>query len=121
MKQKKAAFAVLGIAGKFAHPEGKVGVTLNFDSRADQRLQGLLERSQDERVCLRDAPKRISMIDPQDQRIVKAPRTLENGPAAATSPENGDAVGLARGKLDFGMDLAGVSQDDKVISGLPKS
>lgn len=121
VKQEKATFPVLRIARKFARPEGKVAMALNFDSRADQGFQGLLERSQDERVCLGDALKRTSMIDPQDQRIVKAPRALQNGPAAATSPENGDVVGLAGGQINIGVNLAGVSQDDEVIRGLPKS
>ena len=108
VKQKKAAFPVLGIARKFAHPEGKVGVTLNFDSPADQGIERLLERSQDERVRSRDVPQRISIIDPQNQRIIEAPGTLENGTAAAASPENGDAAGLARSEVNFGMNLAGV-------------
>jgi len=121
VKQEKSTFPVLRIAGKFARPEGQVAMTLNFDSRADQGFQGALERFQDERVCLGDALKRTSMIDPQDQRIVKAPRALENGPAAAASPENGDVVGPAGGQINIGINLAGVSEDDEVIRGLPKS
>src|SRR3989338_453422 len=121
VKQQTAAPAVLGVAGKLARPEGQVALTLNFDSRADQGFQGALERFQDERVCLGDALKRTSMIDPQDQRIVQAPRALENGPAAATSPENGDVVGLTGGQINIRVHLAGVSQDDEVIRGLPKS
>src|SRR5438552_1825727 len=121
VEEEKTLPASLGIAGKFETADGEVGVALHFDLGLEEGGQGGLVAFEDESVGGGDAVERAGGIGAQNQGVVQATWSLQDGPAAGAAAQDGNGIPLAVREVDLGRDPVAVADDDEVLRRLPEA
>jgi hypothetical protein len=129
MKQQEMFAAPLGIAGKFEIVETKVGVAANCDVGPGVRALGYWEDRFNCRavplhykpVCRGNTAKRATFRDFQNDGVIKAARTLHDGPATGATAINRDSSCSAGCNVDLRCHFVRVTDDDEILARFPKA
>lgn len=100
VEEENVPLSALGVAGNFHGSQRQVGVALDGDRLAQQRLERPAMALQDKAVRLADGLKRGARLDAEDQRVIQAAGTLEDRSAAGTAAQDGDPGSAAIGLPD---------------------
>jgi hypothetical protein len=120
VKNQTPIVAPLRVAAKLKTANGKVGATLAFNARANERGHRFLVTLHDKFVCGFDAVARTRGVNPKDQGVVQNAWTLQNCSASGATPQDGNGIGAAERKIDLGFGFVCVSYHDEVAWWFPK-
>ena len=121
VKEQRAAFAALGVAGEFPVLDSKVGVTLDCDVGVEEGLEGLPVLFHDKAVCARDGGQSGGVVDAQDEGVIQTTWALDDGASTGTAPKDGDLSLAADWDIGLESDRVGIAEDDEGDAGFPEA
>jgi hypothetical protein len=120
MEQKVLLQSSLSVAGTFTVPDSQIALSPGFNGLTEQSLQREALPLKHNRRCPRNGGERTVTRDRKHKGVVEAARTLQDGPAAAVSPQNRDVPGATRFQVYFRSDTVGIPKHHEVAPRLPE-
>jgi len=96
-------------------------MALDEDLAIEQRIQGITVAVHDERIGLRDVRERRIVLYFQDEGVVEATWSLQDGAAATAAAQDRDAELFTGIEIHFRAGFVRITEHDEVLARLPEA